>query len=182
MSDFEKAMTFVMKNEGGDKEDGGFVNHPNDRGGPTKYGISLKFWHDLDKKITASDIYNLTYEKACELYKKYFYSKYKCDKITDDSIAIYFFDCCVQHGGFRAVKFLQKALNYDIKTKLEVDGKIGEKTLEAVNDTYLKDKHGKGFLLNAMKSERANFMRNIVKNDETQRVNLKSWLARAERG
>ena len=51
-------ITEIMKAEGWDK----YTNDPADRGGPTKWGITLKAWseyHGLD--LTAEDIQAITY-------------------------------------------------------------------------------------------------------------------------
>lgn len=183
MANFLTAMNFIMENEGGNRKDGGLVNDPDDAGGITKYGISYNWWHDFDSKVTYADILNLTKEKAEELYKKHFWAKYKCDKIESDRVAQYFFDCCVNHGGTQGVKFLQRACNYNNVINLDVDGKIGAKTLEAANEysDAVKDFNSK-FLLNAMKSERCKFYLKLVKERPENKKFLDGWLSRCERG
>lgn len=57
----------VLKHEGGAT----YTNHPNDPGGPTKYGITI---HDVRRFVkanaTASDVKNLTRETALDIYRK----------------------------------------------------------------------------------------------------------------
>lgn len=89
MADFELAVAKTIKNEGGDK----YTDKPNDRGGPTKHGISLKFLISLQLKTltindsgftviqsilangkpTAETVKNLTLDKAKVLYKHFFW-------------------------------------------------------------------------------------------------------------
>ena len=55
--DFNKIIEKVLKHEGG------YVNDPTDLGGETNYGITKRFYPDVDIK-------NLTEEQAKEIYKK----------------------------------------------------------------------------------------------------------------
>ena len=72
MSNFEFAHKFTSKWEGG------FVDHKNDPGGATNYGVSLRWLKnegidiDGDGKIDINDIKALTPSKAAELFKKEF--------------------------------------------------------------------------------------------------------------
>ena len=78
MADFYKAIQFTSKYEGGEK----FTDDPLDRGGATRWGVSLRFAEgtndlalfDLDKdgKITKNDIKLLDKDTAYKVYKKYF--------------------------------------------------------------------------------------------------------------
>ena len=71
MSHFDTAIKKVLKHEGG------YVDHKNDPGGATKYGISLRFIKqsntdldlDNDGDIDADDIKEMTEDKAKEIYK-----------------------------------------------------------------------------------------------------------------
>lgn len=57
MSDFERAVAFVLAHEGG------YVNNPQDPGGETNWGISKRSYPDLD-------IRNLTRARAVEVYRR----------------------------------------------------------------------------------------------------------------
>ena len=46
MSNFEKCITKTLRYEGVSSSSEGYVDHPNDRGGATKYGISCAFVKD----------------------------------------------------------------------------------------------------------------------------------------
>ena len=56
--------------------EGGFVNDPDDLGGPTKYGVTLATaqQHNLDKngdgRVTAQDVKQLTKMDAKRIFKK----------------------------------------------------------------------------------------------------------------
>lgn len=60
MDKFIKSIGFVLKWEGG------YVNHPSDPGGETRYGISKKTYPKIDIK-------NLTKDEAIKIYEKDFW-------------------------------------------------------------------------------------------------------------
>ena len=81
MSKFDEIIEGVLKHEGG------YVNDPTDLGGETNFGITKRFYPDVDIK-------NLTEEGAKEIYKKDYWDKNKVDDLPDDLKHIYF-DMCV---------------------------------------------------------------------------------------
>ena len=84
------------------KNEGGYVNHPNDRGGPTNFGIS-SLWYPNE------DIKNLTPERASALLYRDYWLKPKINQLPDEFAGIVFDDGVVQ-GQHRAIKYLQNAL------------------------------------------------------------------------
>ena len=79
MSKFDEIIEGVLKHEGG------YVNDPTDLGGETNFGITKRFYPDVDIK-------NLTEEGAKEIYKRDYWDKNKVDDVPDDLKHI-FFDC-----------------------------------------------------------------------------------------
>jgi lysozyme family protein len=56
------------------RREGGYVNHPADRGGPTKYGITaqtLGRWRKLDRPATATEVKALTETEARAIYRQH---------------------------------------------------------------------------------------------------------------
>jgi lysozyme family protein len=117
MSKFDEIIEGVLKHEGG------YVNDPTDLGGETNYGITKRFYPDVDIK-------NLTKEGAKEIYKKDYWDKNKVDDLPDDLKHIYF-DMCVNQGRGTAVKVLQRAINGK-GGKIAVDGGFGPGTKGAL--------------------------------------------------
>lgn len=97
-SDFDKAITFTLKWEGG------YVNHPDDPGGETKYGISKRAFPHLNIK-------NLTLADAKHIYKLKYWDTNHCNELPFP-LNIVHFDACVNHGSNRANKFLQRATGF----------------------------------------------------------------------
>ena len=117
MSKFDEIIEGVLKHEGG------YVNDPTDLGGETNFGITKRFYPDVDIK-------NLTKEGAKEIYKKDYWDKNKVDDLPDDLKHI-FFDMCVNQGRGTAVKVLQRAINGK-GGKISVDGGFGPGTKGAL--------------------------------------------------
>ena len=111
------------------KHEGGYVNDPNDLGGETNFGITKRFYPDVDIK-------NLTKEDAKQIYYKDYWKKNKCDKMPDQLKHIYF-DMCVNMGKRTAVKILQRA-SVNKGKDIDVDGGLGAMTLEAIKNVELE--------------------------------------------
>lgn len=100
--------------------EGGLVDHPQDPGGITKYGISLRAYPELG----ADGIRNLTKKKAGELYKRDYWDAAHCADFPD-YLRLMLFDCAVNQGVGYAVKAAQAAVN------AKTDGTVGPKTIDA---------------------------------------------------
>ena len=108
MSDFKKALKFVLEHECVFAKhhygDMAFViseNVEGDSGGLTKFGIDKASHQDVD-------IENLTLGQAAEIYLKEYWDKFKCEEFTWPLNAVHF-DNCVNMGARQAVKLLQRA-------------------------------------------------------------------------
>lgn len=113
MTDFEKAISFVLAHEGG------YVNHPEDPGEETNFGISKRAYRSLDIKA-------LTIERAKEIYKKDYWEKAHCDELAWP-LNLAMLDFAVNSGASSALKLLQKVAG------VKVDGRFGPKTFAAIN-------------------------------------------------
>jgi len=92
--DFNLAVTFSLKWEGGEK----YTNDPVDPGGETKYGISKRAYPDVDIK-------SLTLAEATLIYKRDYWDKLNCDNLGK-KLAIAAFDCAVNCGVGRTKSWL----------------------------------------------------------------------------
>ena len=105
LTTFNKIIEVVLQHEGG------YVNDPNDLGGETKYGITKRFYPDVDIK-------NLTKEQAKTIYHTDYWRRGRCDEVPSYLRHIYF-DMCVNFGQGGAVKVLQRTANGKNKEKIE---------------------------------------------------------------
>ena len=77
--------------------EGGYVNHPNDPGGETKWGISKRAY-------PKEDIAGLTRERATTIYHQDYWVRIPAD--LPAGVRWFAFDCAVHHGVARAVAWL----------------------------------------------------------------------------
>ena len=122
MKSFKEIIEKVLEHEGG------YVNDPKDLGGETKYGITKRFYPDIDIK-------NLTIEQAKEIYKSDYWDRNKVESLPQNLWHIYF-DMCVNMGKRTAVKVLQRAAVNKGKD-IEVDGGLGPMTIGALKGVEL---------------------------------------------
>lgn len=86
--------------------EGGYVNHPNDPGGETKYGIAFNYQKNNLAKMGIHSVKDLTLDQAREFYYEFFWKACKADKIPDINLAYLHFDSAIQHGIGIANRFL----------------------------------------------------------------------------
>lgn len=141
------------------EHEGGYVNHPADPGGETKYGITKRNYPNLDIK-------SLTREQAIQIYFHDYWKAYM-DQIHDYRIAAKLFDMSVNMGHSRANKIVQKAAG------VEADGVIGPHTLEAINSANADE------LLKEIISRQLEFYDGLVDRKPEMIAFLKGWSNRA---
>jgi lysozyme family protein len=158
---FEKALVFTLWWETGGKEDGAFHDDPKDPGGETKWGISKKAYPDLDIK-------NITAHGAHEIYRRDYWIASKCHHMPD-AFSKCMFDTAVNVGVRRASRMVQRVV------KVEVDGKVGTKTLAALSDY---NKRSENHLINKFLGQRIEYYTAITLRDPKLRVFYTGWVRR----
>lgn len=184
--------------------EGGYVNHPADRGGPTKFGISLRFLKaegridlnkdgradfdlDMDGDLDGQDIRMMTVAHARDLFKRCFWDRLRCDDLPAP-LGEMLFDQAVNGGLKAAITILQKAINFcqvapggvePILAGVAVDGQLGPATLAGVERVLKYPAKGMPALVVAYREMAAARYRAIVRADPTQSAFLEGWLARA---
>lgn len=166
---------FIKANAFTQKWEKGYCNHPNDPGGATYNGVSLRFLKDRkidingDKKVDINDILTLyrnkDQAKVDEIFYEAFWQEPGLDRFNSLLIQIVLYDANVNVGRTQAVKFLQRACNSispPALRKLEVDGKIGPLTLSRVADLCSQDDGRK--LVAAFLDQRMAFHNMLVSN------------------
>lgn len=109
--------------------EGGYVNHPNDPGGETNWGITKRT--ALGSGYTGS-MRELTREQAKAIYKTEYWGRARCDEY-DGAIAFQLFDAAVNHGIGNAIRFLQRA------SGVADDGIMGPVTMAAIEAMTVTD-------------------------------------------
>lgn len=148
--------------------EGGYVDHPADRGGPTKYGITMRTlaaWRG--HPVTKEDIRNLTEDEAARIYEQRYLKAGRLDRIADSQLQELVLDCAVHHGMTRAIRLLQQALG------VADDGIFGPQTERALAQAE------KGSLVARLVRRRCLFMAEIVRRDPTQAAFIVGWINRA---
>ena len=119
---FDAALKLVLVHEGG------FVNDPQDPGGPTNMGITQSTLSDfLGRPATIEDVRDIDGETVAEIYRRSYWALGQCDHLPV-GLDYAVFDFAVNSGVSRAVKMLQKVVG------AKQDGALGVKTLAAVKD------------------------------------------------
>tara|TARA_R110000851_G_scaffold59347_9_gene137411 strand:- start:16954 stop:17574 length:621 start_codon:yes stop_codon:yes gene_type:complete len=124
--------------------EGGYVNDPDDPGGPTKFGVTIHTMRALgmdldgDGDVDSSDVKILTIEQANEVFLKHYFYKPKIDQLPTCLHATVF-DMQVNSGS-NAIKILQRLVNSVPNTgnAISTDGAIGPMTLAKVNAAFEK--------------------------------------------
>ena len=157
-------------------KEGGFVNHPADKGGPTNFGITQQtLSRYLERAVSIDEVRAMDIQTAKDIYELRYYRMPKIDRLPGE-IQHFVFDCAVNHGPRRAIKFVQEVSNDAGYGPLEVDGLMGPKTKAQASACYEELQE---WMLVALIDERQMFYANIVANNPTQSVFLVGWLNRA---
>ena len=147
----------VFEWEGGDT----LTNHPNDKGGETKYGISQRYHPEVD-------VSRLTETQAIAIYIRDYWNPMRCVDLNSKRLRWKVFDTAVMFGTLRAAVMLQEAVEVD------ADGVIGPVTIAAANampeDTVLTR-------MAFIQTKRRAYA--VVK-DTSQVVFLMGWIRRAQ--
>jgi lysozyme family protein len=157
MADFQKALAYTLKHEGGWSDD------PADPGGATMQGITLATARNYGIE-TREALRAISQEKVAEIYGAGYWL---FGQVDDQRVATKLFDMAVNMGAAAAVKILQLAV------LAAPDGKWGPKTLAATNAADPK------VLLAALCRGSAERYRAIVEKRPASAKFLKGWLRRA---
>lgn len=122
-SSFEKAFERLIGHEGG------YVNHPEDPGGETNWGITKRT--ALEHGYTGA-MRDMTRDQAKAIYKRSYWDRAKADQY-DFAIGFQLFDAAVNHGIGTGIRFLQRAVG------VADDGIVGPRTLAAVQAMSVTD-------------------------------------------
>ena len=148
--------------------EGGYSNHPNDKGGPTMAGVTLTTFKEFRKAKglaapTVNDLKNITAKEWDAVLRWHTWDRIKCDEFKSQWVAYLLADCCWMSGrGY--IKRVQSLYG------LTADGIVGPKTLAKLNSLDQRA------LFNTLWKQRETFYRGIGTGKNA--VFLKGWLRR----
>lgn len=165
MSRFDECLAFVLKREGG------YVNHPNDKGGATNKGVTQAVYDDYRTRLGKGrlPVSGISSDEVRDIYFIRYWQPSKAGSLPL-GMDLCQFDASVNHGIRQAALFLQRALGVDD------DGVVGPKTITAaMADEQAGMVHN---VVACMIDERRDFYWMLVERDPTQEVFIDGWLNR----
>jgi len=162
--------------------EGRYVNHPADRGGPTRWGITEAV---ARAQGYAGEMRTLPRAEAAAIYRRIYWLRPGYDRVglRAPKIAAELFDTGVNMGIATATGFLQRALNALNRSArdypdIAVDRDIGPRTLSAL-DAFLRvrGKGGETVLLRAMEALQGERYIALAERRPSQEAFLYGWLA-----
>ena len=163
--------------------EGGYVDHPADKGGPTCFGITEAV---ARANGYAGSMDKLPRSDAVALYRRLYWSRPRFDEVASRSrrLAAELFDTGVNMGPAVAVTFLQRALtalnrNGSDFADLTPDGRIGAATLGAL-DAFLDKRglsNGETVLLLALEALQGERYLRLAERRPANEAFLYGWLA-----
>jgi len=165
------------------EREGGYVNHPDDRGGPTRYGITAAV---ARAHGYAGPMADLPQEEAAAIYRRLYWLRPRFDEIARrvPRVAAELFDTGANMGPGVAATFLQRALtalnrNGKDYPDLVPDGRIGERSLAAL-DGFLEARGKRGgetVLLRALEALQGERYLRLAERRPANEAFLYGWLA-----
>ena len=150
--------------------EGGYVDHPDDRGGPTKFGVTrdtLEHWRG--HAVSSEDVARLSKDEAKEILRFRYIVQPGFDHIDDDRLRAIVVDTAVHSGARQATILLQRALDVD------EDGVLGPVTLNAANQLEGVDAEK---LMVRVLTARMRFLSSLVTKSPDQVAFLAGWTER----
>jgi len=125
-------LSYIMRVEGG------YVNHPKDPGGATKYGITQRSLEKARGMLEGlpDSVRDLSCERASRIFYAFYYLPAGCAALPYP-LRLAHFDGAVHCGVHQGGRLLQRMLNrlglgLEREEPLKVDGLVGPRTLERV--------------------------------------------------
>lgn len=165
------------------EREGDYINHPADRGGPTRFGITeaVARAHGYGGAMA-----ELPREEAAAIYRRLYWLRPRFDQVAErcSRIAAELFDTGANMGPAVAATFLQRALTALNRggtdyPDLTPDGRVGPTTLAAL-DTFLETRGtmgGETVLLRALEALQGERYLRLAEKRPANEAFLYGWLA-----
>lgn len=155
---FPRALAFVLVHEGG------YVDHPDDPGGATNFGITIATLRDWrGRPVSKADVRALDRDEVAAIYRARYWNAVRGDELPA-GLDLALFDFAVNSGSFRAVAVFQEVLG------VPADGRFGPVTMAALHTRPAKA------LVADLTARRLTFLRRLA----TFPVFGRGWTRRVE--
>ena len=162
MAEFGPALDFLLPHEGG------YSNHPADKGGPTNYGITEATARRYGYQ---GDMRDLPLETAGEVYASEYWPG--LENVVNQAVASKILDLRANFGVSGGNLVAQQAVNAIVEPPTAEDGRWGPDTLESINAADPAQ------LLDELAAAAAARYQAIADRDPSQEVFLRGWMKRA---
>ena len=160
MAKFDKYAPTLLQIEGG------FVNHPEDKGGITNIGVTLDTYREYcGQEKTVKDLQNMSYGTWQKIMKDLYWDKVRGDDIDNQALAEIIADWAVNSGA-TGIRKVQEILG------CKPDGIVGPITLSLINTSDPETLHDRIW------KARQQFYINIVTRNPSQKVFMNGWMNR----
>ncbi len=161
--------------------EGGYVNHPADRGGPTRFGITEAV---ARAEGYAGDMRHFGRPAAAALYRRLYWHRPGFDRVAEraPAVAAELFDTGVNMGPTVAAGFLQRALNALNRGATDypdifLDGRVGPATLAALDRFLATRPAGAEVLVKAIEALQGERYLTLAERRPANEAFLYGWLA-----
>lgn len=155
-------------------EEGGWSDHPSDRGGATFNGVTQTTYDDWRVRVVKKpkqSVRKATADEIRNLYDVLYWRAAGCDRLPWP-ISYVTFDAAVNSGVSRAIRWTQGGLS------VEQDGKLGPRTLAAASVAV---EAGDSKAILAIVDQRVTFLARLVQKTPSQAAFLLGWWRRTQR-
>jgi len=165
------------------EREGGYANHPADKGGPTRFGITEAVARAHGYRGPISE---LPREEAEAIYRRLYWLRPRFDEVAQraPAVAAELFDTGANMGPAVAATFLQRALtalnrNGKDYADLVPDGRVGPATLAALDAFFDVRGHDRGetVLLRALEALQGERYLRLAEKRPANEAFLYGWLA-----
>lgn len=164
--DEEQIIDEIIEREGRE-----YTDHPADRGGPTKFGITqatLSDWHG--RPASVAEVRALTEPTARAIYRERYILKPGFSLITNARTRVFLIDSGVNHGPADPIGWLQQIV------AVKLDGDLGPQTARAANNSLPKER-----LFERLVAKRIRHYGRLITDDPSQAVFAHGWMNRVAR-
>lgn len=146
--------------------EGGLSDHPADKGGLTKYGVTFSALQRARPLATPEDVKALTKDEAIDILTQHYVIDPGLARIFNDALRFAVIDYAIYSGPATAIRALQRIVG------MEADGILGDATATAVNAFDSVS------LMRLFVAQRLRHLGRIITNDPRQHAFAAGWINR----